>query len=456
MPDQGSLERHPSQRPHRAFSRDVGPISIVVLTILWGGLWLIIRPGGGSAATVVGQWLGSQAVLLMSVGLVLISSLPWVEGWFDGIDRAAIWHRRVMIAGMLLLLPHIALATNPKPSGIGPASGAIGLLGLLALVVWAVLPRWRSVTPALVRRLVGVVAATRPAQALSHWLGGYDRWRALHRTTGLFVAAGFVHGLLDATAFGSPVLRWSYVAVGGCGLGFYLYRELLARHFAALHDYQVQAVTALATDLTEISLRPLGRPLEFTAGQFAVLYLEAKDGWHRHPFTIASAPQETGIRVTVKALGDFTTHIAELVKPGMPAVVGGAHGRFDHRRGTDHQIWIAAGVGVAPFLSWIRAAAPGKLAGRVDFFCSTAGPGPFADELTALAARHTGVRLHLVDSSTQGRLDTATVLATVATEPRQLSVFMCGPNQMLATFERELRAAGVPRRNVVREYFDLR
>jgi predicted ferric reductase len=29
-------------------------------------------------------------VLLMSVALVLISTLPWVEGWFDGIDRAAV------------------------------------------------------------------------------------------------------------------------------------------------------------------------------------------------------------------------------------------------------------------------------------------------------------------------------------------------------------------------------
>ena len=61
------------------------------------------------------------------------------------------------------------------------------------------------------------------------------------------------------------------------------------------------------------------------------------------------------LRVTVKALGDYTSRLPELIEPGMPAVIGGPHGRFDHRKGTDRQVWIAGGVGVAPFLSWLRA-----------------------------------------------------------------------------------------------------
>jgi predicted ferric reductase len=140
----------------------------------------------------------------------------------------------------------------------------------------------------------------------------------------------------------------------------------------------------------------------------------------------------------------------------MPAVVGEAHGHFDHHRGTDAQVWIAAGVGITPFLSWLRAVTPGELAGNVDFFYSTAGPAPFADELKTLAAQHAGFRLHLVDTSVQGRLDAQTVLAVTGADPHRLSVFMCGPSQMLATFERRFRTADVPRRNIVREHFDLR
>lgn len=39
-------------------------------------------------------------------------------------------------------------------------------------------------------------------------IGGYERWRLPHRTSGLFVVAGFVHGVLQGTVFhGSGVLR---------------------------------------------------------------------------------------------------------------------------------------------------------------------------------------------------------------------------------------------------------
>ena len=88
----------------------------------------------------------------------------------------------------------------------------------------------------------------------------------------------------------AQVLRWSFVAIGGIGLAFYLYRELLARYFVPWYDYQVAEVRRAGAGLTEIALAPLGRPATFTPGQFAMLYLEAIDGWHRHPFTITSAP----------------------------------------------------------------------------------------------------------------------------------------------------------------------
>ena len=279
---------------------------------------------------------------------------------------------------------------------------------------------------------------------------------ALHRTTGLFVAAGFAHGVLDGTPFGDdPVLRWSYVTIGAVGLGFYVYRELLARFFLSLHDYQVDAVRQLGEGLAEIALRPLGRPVRFVPGQFAMVYLEAKDGWHRHPFTISSSPHEDVLRVTVKALGDHTSRMQELIEPGMPAVIGGPHGRFDHARGTERQVWIAAGVGIAPFLSWLRALDehPPR---DVDFFYTTAGEAPFAEEIRLIAERHPSLHAHLIDTSVDGRLTPEHVLAAADGDPRALSVFMCGPNAMLGSFQGKLRQAGVPARRIHREHFDWR
>ncbi len=203
------------------------------------------------------------------------------------------------------------------------------------------------------------------------------------------------------------------------------------------------------------TLRPLGRKIDFVPGQFAMVYVEAKDGWHRHPFTIASAPHEDLLRVTVKALCDYTSPLPDLVEAGMPAVVGGPHGRFSYSKGTERQIWIAGGVGVAPFLSWLRAL-DGALPYRVEFFYSAEGDPPFANEIRAIADRHESLRVHLFDTSRHGRLTPGRVLEETGSNPRDLSVFMCGPQPMLRSFQTQLVLAGVSARKIHREYFDWR
>jgi predicted ferric reductase len=445
----------PLSRP-QFVAREVGPATIVALVVALGAVWLAEKPAQEPTGAYVGQFLGAESILLLSVALVLISTLPWVEVWFDGIDRAAIWHRRCAIAGLVLLLPHVLMSSSPNGTALGGPLGAIGAIGMIALALWAILPRWQSVVPAPLRSLV---IAARDAPGISDvrkLFGGYERWRLLHRTTGLFVAAGFTHGLLDGSPFpDSAVLRWSYVTVGGIGLGFYVYREILARFFLSLHDYQVDAVRQLDQGLVEISLKPLGRHVEYTPGQFAMVYLEGKDGWHRHPFTIASAPHEGVIRVTVKALGDYTSRLHETLEVGMPAVIGGPHGRFTHHKGTDHQLWIAGGVGVAPFLSWLRALDRDHTR-RIDFFYTSDGQAPFSAEIREIAAAHPTLHAHLIDTSVHGRLTTAQILETAGGEPRGLSVFMCGPKGMLRTFQTQLHGAGVPSRRIHREHFDWR
>ena len=201
-------------RPPRLLAREVGPATVVLLAVAYGVLWLFARPSSVSAGSYFGQWCGAESILLLSIALVLISSLPWVEVWFDGIDRAAIWHRRVAMLGLLLLLPHILLSTGQRGQhvpgqaghgggggGQGATLGVIGLLGLLALVIWAILPRWRAVVPRALRPLI---TTARDLPGIRHFrriVGGYERWRLLHRTTGLFVALGFIHGIMDGTPF---------------------------------------------------------------------------------------------------------------------------------------------------------------------------------------------------------------------------------------------------------------
>ena len=413
----------------RIVARDVGPATIGVLVVGMGVLWTVARPAGEPTGSYLGQFLGSESILLLSIGLVLISTLPWVEEWFDGIDRAAIWHRRVAISGLILLAPHILLSSSPHGTSVGGPLGAVGAIGLT--VHWRCGRSCRAGSPWRHRLCVASCARGET-----------------HRLCATFAAcsAATTAGGRCTGPLGSSSRRDSYTArsmglrfpmLPSCdgatwrsepsGSAFYVYRELLARFFVSLHDYEVETVREIDNGIVEVALRPIGRQVEFVPGQFAMVYLEAKDGWHRHPFTISSAPHEDVLRVTVKALGDYTSRLQELIEPGMPAVIGGPHGRFNHRKGTDQQVWIAAGVGVAPFLSWLRALDGGDLPYRVDFFYTADGDAPFADEIREIADSHQALHVHMVDTSVDGRLTPEQVLHVADSDPNGLSFFMCGP-----------------------------
>jgi len=42
-------------------------------------LWFAARPGDQPATAYLGEFFGAESVLLLSIGIVLISTVPWVE-----------------------------------------------------------------------------------------------------------------------------------------------------------------------------------------------------------------------------------------------------------------------------------------------------------------------------------------------------------------------------------------
>ena len=155
---------HPGQAT-RALPRHRGPLTIGVLAVAYAALWLVARLAGELLARHLGQLFGGESVLLFSVALVVISTLPHVEQVFGGIDYAAIWHRRLAIAGSLLLLPHVELASNPKPPAWERHLLCRGRWDRSALIVWAILPRWRTMLPAAVHGLVTRTRDSWPVKA---------------------------------------------------------------------------------------------------------------------------------------------------------------------------------------------------------------------------------------------------------------------------------------------------
>jgi predicted ferric reductase len=176
-----------------------------------------------------------------------------------------------------------------------------------------------------------------------------------------------------------------------------------------------------------------------------------------HPFTISSAPHEDVLRVTVKASGDFTRALFTDLKPGMDAVVEGAYGLFDYKTGGQKQIWIAGGIGLTPFLSFIRDM-DGNLQHDVDFYYTVRHKEEaiFVDELEAGAKKHPQLKLHIRHSATDGSLNIDDIVRDAGGSVTDHHVYMCGPLPMVQAFEQKFRALGMPANNTHYEEFNFR
>ena len=265
------------------------------------------------------------------------------------------------------------------------------------------------------------------------------------------------HGaIVDPVLHHSTTLRVAFLSAGGIGIAAYLYRELLARFFVPIYDYHVADVRRPNPTTVEVALEPDRSPLEFTAGQFIVLAFGGAGAWQRHPFSVASAPTARVLEVSIKAAGDYTRDLHGILKPGIPAKIAGPFGGFDYHRGGADQIWIAGGIGVTPFLSWIRAL-DDSFDRSVDFFYSVAHE-PDAlhrDEVEAAAAEHPTLRARIVDTHCDGYLTAAKTMAGRA-PGAEVWVYMCGPPPMMRALGDGFRQLGVPASRVRWEQFDIR
>jgi predicted ferric reductase len=419
-----------------------------IVTVALGNIliWLVARPAGQPTGRFVGELCGAEAILFFSCSLVLATLLPPIERAFGGLDRVFVWHRRVAIAGLVMLVPHLALVTSPPDpfeTTLGHGLGVLALLGLLLLSLWALAPRLRGARwPGPIRALART--------SHEHWLTG-------HRLTGLFVGAAVAHASIVAPSLReSSVLRVAFIVVGAVGMLAYLYRELLARYVVPSYDYTVDDVRRLNEMTAEIELKPEGKALTFTPGQFIVLAFGGLANWQRHPFSISSSASDERLAITVKASGDYTGELVEKISPGVPARVVGPFGGFDYRSGHRDQVWIAGGIGITPFISWVRSLSA-TFDRNVDFYYSARTPedAVYHEEIQAAADRHPSLRTHFVYSATEGMLTADDVIGELgpAVHP---SIYMCGPGQMTRRLARGFWRLGVPRSDTQWEDFGAR
>jgi predicted ferric reductase len=141
----------------------------------------------------------------------------------------------------------------------------------------------------------------------------------------------------------------------------------------------------------------------------------------------------------------------------MDAVLEGPYGMFDYKTGGAKQIWIAGGIGLTPFLSFVREM-DGNLAHDVDFYYCVRHPEEilFLDELQSAAQKNPRLNLHVRCSSKDGSLTIEHILADIGGDVKGHHVYLCGPLPMTQAFESKFLAMGVPQGHIHYEEFNFR
>jgi predicted ferric reductase len=435
-----------------SFARLRGPLVLIVLCGIPVALWAGSAPldsrfdGDFRTLTSLAVVCALAGTAAFALNLVLGARLRPVEALFGGLERMYDMHRLNGEIAFVLLLGHVVLilasratiSTSTALDLLTPAAGWTVVAGVLAFAGMVV-----AVVLTLFVRI------------------GHELFVYVQRSFGVVFLASTYHVFTTNGALEESAALNVYMAsIATLGISAFVYRSVLGNLLVRRRKYRVAAVNRLDQHVTEVVMEPRDRPLAFAPGQF--LFVNFREPFSEqfppflrnqfHPFSITSAPGEPTLRITVKAVGDYTRALRTL-EPGAEAVVEGPYGAFSSDDvPNDRQIWIAGGIGVTPFLSMAR-----SLNGRardIDFYyCVEHAPeAHFLDELREIARERDDFRIVLVPRETDGFL-TAERVAAEHEDLGSADVLVCGPPAMLDSLRSQLEDRGLRRERFHAEEF---
>jgi predicted ferric reductase len=423
---------------------NLGNITIIALLILNVIVWFVFPPVNDGRANFARQYageiLGANNIILMACSLFLSTRPKWAEKYFGGLDKMYLTHRNTGTAAFLLIFAHVlTVPITTTHWALGNYLAVIAFTGIVTIVLITLAPR----IPFL-NKLTG---------------GDYDDWKKLKRYIGIFFIIGYIHSLTLPNAL-HALIAISWVQIFFIiGTLSYLYTELFGGLFKKFLPYQVESVKHPNNSSTEVTLRAKKESIKkYRAGQFLFVRFPGDKSLNEsHPFTISSGPGEDVLRLTIKASGNFTRDLFSNLKAGTDAMIEGAYGMFDHKTGGQKQIWVAGGIGVTPFLSFIRDM-NGNLNQDVDFYYTVRHreEAIFIEEIEAAGKKNSRLKPHIRFSSTDGSLTIEDIVKNAGGNLSEHHVYMCGPLPMVQAFEKKFLTAGVSASNIHYEEFNFR
>jgi predicted ferric reductase len=410
------------------------------------------------------QYSGVMAIGVMSLAMILATRPTWLEPFLGGLDKAYRLHKWLGITALVMGSLHWWMAKgtkwmvgwgwltkperNPRSEQVLPPlqdwlnsqrglAEDIGEWAFYAIVLFIVLALVKRFPYSLFRKThIWIAIAYLFLVFHSVVLMNYDYWsQPIGWVSMLLLVSGSISGI--------------WLLTGKVGS-----KRIVKGKIAHIKHYQ-------NTLEGQIKLDPSKQWQGHKAGQFAFVTSNAKEG--PHPYTIASAwnPKESQLTFMIKELGDWTQQLKTRLKIGTEVTIEGPYGCFDFDDKSNQQIWVAAGIGITPFIARLefliqrnkqKHIQNGR---RIDLFFCLEKPNPDLIRKVDLLAKTAGVNLYLTISSLDGRLSADRVRDQIVGWS-QSSIWFCGPKAFGKSLRKDFRHFGLSNHQIHQELFEMR
>lgn len=437
---------------NRQIKMTLGWAVLLIISAVPVLLWAYLGPGWGefngysSTTHAIGELAGLVGMTLFALTFVLSTRIKWIEDVFGGLDKVYIVHGILGGSALILILFHpIFLVLKFIPNSVNLAAkyllpssywsvnfGIIALVGLIFLIAITLYSRLR-----------------------------YNLWKFTHEFLGLMFIFAVLHIFLVRGNISQDNIfnyyYWYAGIVSAIGVSAFSYSLFLKDRLIKNAVYSVSALRQKG-DVFEIEMSADHKPISYKSGQFVFLrFYNEKLSKEAHPFSIASKSNSEKIKVVVKKLGDYTSRLEHL-RVGDKVSIEGPYGRFDFREFKDkNQIWIAAGVGITPFIGMVDDFVDGNFENKVDLYYTAKSKDDFIDYEKHMAAEQKKNKFKFIPwaSSTKGRLDVGHI-EKISGDLKDKEFFICGPEGFKDSIMNGLIKKGIRKSRIHEEAFDFR
>lgn len=415
---------------------------VVPVFILYSNIPLSSSFYSGSAIfNTLGKLTGLIGLSAFAFSLFLASRFVWLDKLFYGLPKVLNIHRYLGTISFTLIVLH-------------PLFLAASLLPLSSQAPLSIFIYWTQIS--FVFGYLSIIIFMFLIVMTFFWRLRYEKLKSLHSLLAVPLMLGAMHAILiDSDIKRIEALAWYYIILISTSVLFYLARLFLIAYGIKAKSFLVESVTSPSNNTLKIILKPVKKTLACQPGQFVfVSFPDIKKG-EEHPFSVAYILPDGRLAIIAKILGDYTAKLSSLAL-GSLAKLDGPYGNFgDRANKNSHQVWIAGGIGITPFISMAKSyvSCPSEASQVNIFYVVSSGDDlAEADDLKAMEATCPNFKLTTYISKQEGRFDIAK-LSSFVRDFRTCDFFICGPAGMVEYFVTALRKENVPKSRINIEAF---